>query len=158
MMDGMKRRTLLATVVAAALAAATPVLAVGSADELVSQLRAQGYTDIDVTRTLLGRVRILARSDRQQREIIFNPRTGEILRDYWESYATASGGSGGSIIDPSDDDAGDDDNSGSGSGSSGSGSGSSNSDNDNDNDNDNSGSGSSGSGSGSSDNDNDNDN
>lgn len=49
---------------------------------IVSQLRAQGYTNIDVGRTLLGRGRITAQSRDLNREIIFNPATGAILRDF----------------------------------------------------------------------------
>lgn len=40
-----------------------------------------GYSDILVSRTLLGRVKIEADGDEGRREIIVNPRTGEILRD-----------------------------------------------------------------------------
>ena len=53
-------------------------------DQIVSQLTAQGFTRIEVSRTLLGRVKIEARSPRLERELVFNPVTGEILRDYWE--------------------------------------------------------------------------
>lgn len=60
-----------------------------SADELVdqvtSQLAQQGYSEIHITRTFLGRIRIEASADGQYREIILNPRTGEILRDYWDN-------------------------------------------------------------------------
>ena len=48
---------------------------------VVAQLRGQGYRDIDVERTMLGRVRIVAAKGTRTREIILNPRTGEILRD-----------------------------------------------------------------------------
>lgn len=49
---------------------------------IVSQLRAQGYTNIEIGRTLLGRGRITAQSRDLNREIIFNPATGAILRDF----------------------------------------------------------------------------
>lgn len=49
---------------------------------VVVQLRAMGYTDITVSFTLLGRAQILAVSSQHTREIVLNPRTGEILRDY----------------------------------------------------------------------------
>ncbi len=52
------------------------------ADEIVRQLRQIGYSEVDVTRTLLGRERIVARSKERSREIVVNPRTGEILRDF----------------------------------------------------------------------------
>jgi len=50
-------------------------------DSVVGQLRGQGYRDIDVARTMLGRVRIVGTRRGATREIILNPRTGEILRD-----------------------------------------------------------------------------
>ena len=53
-------------------------------DQIVSQLTAQGFTRIEVSRTLLGRVKIEARSPSLERELVFNPVTGEILRDYWQ--------------------------------------------------------------------------
>lgn len=61
-------------------------------DAITRQLRAQGYRSIEVSRTLLGRARIVARRPGEQREIIVNPRTGEILRDYWQSGKTSTGG------------------------------------------------------------------
>ena len=52
-------------------------------DTILSELRQQGYTEITIRRTLLGRTRIVAESDQFYREIVFNPSTGTILRDYW---------------------------------------------------------------------------
>lgn len=100
--------------------------------QIISQLQAQGYARIHVTRTWLGRVRIEAEGPGREREIIFNPTTGEILRDYWEIDDDHTGGGGvlpSSVSESSgsdDDDDDDDDNSGSG---------------DDDDDDDNSGSG-----------------
>ena len=54
-------------------------------DQIVTQLTTQGFTRIEVSRTLLGRVKIEARSDSLDRELVFNPSTGEILRDYWRA-------------------------------------------------------------------------
>lgn len=73
---------------------AFPALGADLADGIVSQLRAQGFTSVDVSTTLLGRVRILAESGASRREIVLNPRTGEILRDYEEilSDGAALGG------------------------------------------------------------------
>ena len=48
---------------------------------VVAQLRGQGYREVNVERTMLGRVRIVAAKNGGTREIILNPRTGEILRD-----------------------------------------------------------------------------
>ncbi len=70
-------------------------------DFLVRELKIQGFSNITVSRTWLGRVRIVATSDRFKREIIANPRTGEILRDYWSKIANGSGSV--DILDPNDD-------------------------------------------------------
>ena len=115
----MKRRHFLMTAVAA-VAAAHPAFAQDIVSAIRAQLRAQGYTSISVTRTLLGRRRIFAKSDEYQREIIVNPRTGEILRDYWtllpgvvatpdNDMQIVSGGSDSSDDDDDDDDDKDDD-------------------------------------------------
>ena len=71
------------------------------ADAVVQQLREQGYVEFAVTRTLLGRVRVVALAPGgEQREIVFNPATGEILRDYSEA---ADGGSAAPrVLDRSD--------------------------------------------------------
>lgn len=53
--------------------------------QIVGQLRGQGYDKITVRRTLLGRLRLVAQGAGQRREIIVNPNTGEILRDFWSS-------------------------------------------------------------------------
>jgi hypothetical protein len=107
--------------------------------DLVLMLQEQGYTRFWVTRTWLGRLRIRAISDTFRREIIMNPKTGEILRDFWELIGV-QGESKSGLFDPDDDDGyheyadddddddvddddDDDDNSGSGSSNSGSGSG-----------------------------------
>ncbi len=74
----MDRETLLAAALGFGISLAAPALAADFGETLVAQLRGQGYTDISVTRTLLGRIRIFAISTQFQREIIVNPRTGEI--------------------------------------------------------------------------------
>ncbi len=86
----MTRRTL---VLAAALLVFTGPMAMAASfeDSVVDQLRAQGYSEISVSRTLLGRAQIIATSAGEWREIILNPRTGEILRDY--SQRTEADGS-----------------------------------------------------------------
>ena len=70
------------------------------ADAVVRQLREQGYVEFAVTRTLLGRVRVVALApDGEQREIVFNPATGEILRDYSEA---ADGSAAPRVLDRPD--------------------------------------------------------
>jgi len=51
-------------------------------DELVRELGDAGYTRIEVGRTLLGRIRILAHGEEKRREIVLSPSNGLILRDY----------------------------------------------------------------------------
>lgn len=137
----MKRTHLAAAVLALAFAAGG-ARANGVVDAIIGDLRAQGYAQIDISRTLLGRTRIEAESTSYHREIIIDPRTGEILRDYWEILTDASGqpvttnppsvvsggglpgtgGGTGSSGSTTDDDDEDDDSSGSGSSGSNSGS------------------------------------
>ncbi len=62
----------------ASLALADPV-----SDGIVVQLREQGFRHITITRTWLGRVLILGYVDEGEREIVLNPNTGEVLRDYF---------------------------------------------------------------------------
>ena len=83
---------------------AVPGLAAAQSPEdcYVSQLRNQGFDEITVSRTLLGRVRIEAISDRYERELVFHPRTGVILRDQWQEIGEAQGEF--LLIDPDDDD------------------------------------------------------
>ena len=77
-------RGVVALLVASALAAA-PAAAQSRYDQAVesvrSQLDAQGYTVSDVGRTLLGHVRVTARKEDRRRELVFDLRTGEVLRD-----------------------------------------------------------------------------
>ena len=86
----MKRREFL-TGIAVGLALASPAAAQDIVDSILGQLRKQGYRSIVQERTLLGRVRIVADRKDGEREIILNPRTGEILRDLW---IPVDGGSG----------------------------------------------------------------
>lgn len=80
-----------------------------------------------MSRTLLGRTRFVATSDQYRREIILNPRTGEILRDLWllldgeagggvrildQGSGHSSSGSGSGGGSPADDDDDDDDHDG----------------------------------------------
>ena len=87
-------------------------------DQLVQQLTNEGYAKVKVSRTLLGRRRIVAFSNTRRREIILNPRTGEILRDYWEEIGESGGSASGlfnndieegEIEDEDDDDDDDED-------------------------------------------------
>lgn len=50
--------------------------------DVLRALRFQGYREIWFERTLLNRIRIVAERRGRSREIVIDPRTGEILRDY----------------------------------------------------------------------------
>ena len=104
----MKRRSFLLMTSAAGASVAFPAYA-DYVNSVRDQLRQQGYRQISVSSTMLGRTRIVAKSKTGTREIIMNPRTGEILRDLWSS---AQGSSGPSIVgsDADDPDDGQDDN------------------------------------------------
>lgn len=67
---------------------------------IVEQLKAAGFTEIRLTRTWLGRVRIVATNDSFRRELILNPRTNEVLRDLWVNVGTGVAGTG--LFDPDD--------------------------------------------------------
>lgn len=66
------------------LSVAAPSFAETIEESVVRQLREQGFTEFEVERTFLGRIKIEAKSPTLEREIVINPNTGEILRDYWE--------------------------------------------------------------------------
>lgn len=50
--------------------------------QVIRSLQAQGYQVLEQSYTFLGRLRIVAQNGSLQREIVVNPGTGEILRDY----------------------------------------------------------------------------
>ncbi|CAN0605334.1 unnamed protein product, partial [Ectocarpus sp. 12 AP-2014] len=108
-------------------------------DRIVSVLREDGYGEIRISRTLLGRMRFVGLRMDARREIVVNPNSGVVLRDYVRFLnrslgGSSSSGSSGNYDDDDDyddDDHDDDDNSGPGNSS------------DDDDDKDSSGSGSS---------------
>ena len=61
---------------------AGPGTAQTAEDRILAALHDQGYEILQKQRTLLGRMWLLAENDEVRREIVFNPGTGEILRDY----------------------------------------------------------------------------
>ncbi len=85
-------------------------------DRVIEELTEDGYQEIRISKTLLGRMRFVAIKPRHRREIVVNPRTGVILRDYIQILN--NGGNGGSLSggassgrddDDDDDDYDDDD-------------------------------------------------
>ncbi|WP_372839528.1 hypothetical protein [Phaeovulum sp.] len=74
----------LAALATALMLSAGAALGLGlSADQIVQQLRNQGYGEITISRTFLGRTRIVAIGALGRREIIIDPRNGVILRDLY---------------------------------------------------------------------------
>lgn len=79
----MSRMILILFALALVFASAPAAVHAGVAeDSIVEQLKDQGFKRMRITRTLLGRTRIVATSPEIRREIVVNPATGEILRDY----------------------------------------------------------------------------
>ena len=72
----------LLVVVALATAALPHAAQADTRDQIIAEMKAQGFTRITVQGTLLGRTRILAERPGGRREVVINPRTGVILRDY----------------------------------------------------------------------------
>jgi len=72
----------------------------GAVADVLGALRSQGYHEIWFERTLLNRVRIVAERRGTSREIVLDPRTGDILRDYSESESgqVPAGASGGIVL------------------------------------------------------------
>ncbi len=123
-------------------------------DRIVRELREDGYSDIRLFRTFLGRLRFIGEDGRSRREIIVSPTTGVILRDYvrffdldddedderddeeddenddYDDDDYDDGESDGESSDDDESDSDDDESDNSGSGSSNSGSGSDDDDDD----------------------------
>ena len=93
----------LLSVCAVCLALSGPVSGGPAEDNVIRQLSEQGFSQIEVSRTWLGRSRIVSRRGDMVREIIINPLTGEILRDYWR---TRSRGEGQTLFNPPSGEAG----------------------------------------------------
>ena len=74
------RKILLALAILAA--SALPGRADTPEELIVAALEVQGYHLVQRDRTWLGRIWIVVESDEVRREIVFNPGTGEIMRDY----------------------------------------------------------------------------
>lgn len=92
----MNRRIFLIGVAGLALAAGA-ALAADPAQVVIDRLRTEGFENITAARTFIGRIRITASKRGQSREVVIDPRTGEILRDLIRATSTvaAASGSGG---------------------------------------------------------------
>jgi len=74
------KKLLLAVGVLAAMA--SPVWSRTIEEQVLASLEGQGYVILEHGYTFLGRLRIVAENGLYHREIVVNPGTGEILRDY----------------------------------------------------------------------------
>ncbi len=63
-------------------------------DKIITILREDGFSEVRISRTLLGRMRFVAENAEQRREIVVNPATGVILRDYVRFLTGDEGTSG----------------------------------------------------------------
>lgn len=87
----MNRRVFLLTS-AGSLLLASPVLAATSyEDDVARGLVSQGFAITSKRRTLLGRVRFTASRGEMRREVVVDPSSGEILRDYTQQTGDAGG-------------------------------------------------------------------
>ncbi|MBM7066179.1 hypothetical protein [Actibacterium sp. 188UL27-1] len=99
----MLKRLLIVFVLAFAIPAPMVAQAQSGVSQIERQLQSQGYTSIRASRTILGRIRIVAMRGDTTREIVYNPSTGVIMRDF---SRRRGGGSSATILDPGDDDTG----------------------------------------------------
>jgi hypothetical protein len=88
-------RILPALVLALILSSAAPPAAAGPAEDWAALLRAEGYAQIVVRRSLLGRIWIIATGPDGTREVVIDPFTGEVLRDFTTSTRYADRGRDG---------------------------------------------------------------
>ena len=80
---------------AAAALIAGPGFAQNYETDIMAQLQGQGYQGIALSHTWLGRTRIVATLNGDLREIVFDPNTGEILRDLSRSLVADNGSNSG---------------------------------------------------------------
>ncbi|WP_417720935.1 hypothetical protein [Salipiger sp.] len=85
----MRRRLLLLGLAGLLAGSGAPAAARTGLDDLLAGIAADGFEILQVGRTWLGRIRILAQSPGEQREIVYSPSTGEILRDYTSARSGA---------------------------------------------------------------------
>ena len=78
-------------------------------DRIVQELRREDYREIRISRTLLGRMRFVAIRPDARREIVVNPTTGVILRDYIRYTRSSSRSDDEDDDDDEDNDDEDDD-------------------------------------------------
>ena len=69
---------------------AAPVARAETPEEIVAQMQAEGLRSIEVSTTWLRRIRIVGEGQSGAREVVIDPRNGEVLRDF-TAPATAGG-------------------------------------------------------------------
>ncbi|WP_444462697.1 hypothetical protein [Rhodobacter capsulatus] len=69
---------------------AAPVARAETPEEIVAQMQAEGFRSIEVSTTWLRRIRIVGEGQSGAREVVIDPRNGEVLRDF-TAPATAGG-------------------------------------------------------------------
>lgn len=109
----MNRRAFILSAAICAASCGAPVFAKTVADEVEADLVRKGYTITSSQRTFLGRIKINAAKGRKRREVVVDPASGEVLRDYSDisgeensgtSSAASAGASGNTAGDDEDDD------------------------------------------------------
>lgn len=55
-------------------------------EKYTARLKQQGFQEIEIERTWLGRLRFYAYAPGVERELVVNRKSGEILRDYWLEF------------------------------------------------------------------------
>lgn len=71
-----------ALVAPAAAVAQTGEVTLSPAERVIAALQTRGYRILLQERTFFGRLRIVAENAEHRREVVINPGTGELLRDY----------------------------------------------------------------------------
>ncbi len=100
----MLRRTFIATAITALAVMASPVFGQSTVDSITSEMQRGGFNRVQVRRTLLGRIRIVGESRDTKREIVLNPNTGLILRDFTTAKPVSDTSRDEENEDPGDDD------------------------------------------------------
>ena len=77
----MIRRTFLRLLVVVAIGLAAGAALAEPVDDIIAEIREQGFDIVRVQTTWLGRVRIIAQNASYRREVVIDPTTGEIRRD-----------------------------------------------------------------------------
>ena len=90
-----RRRFLLSAASFAAIPVSATAAHASVEDKVAARLRREGYRIVQRKRTWLGRVRFIAVRSREERELVLDPSSGEILRDYSTTVSVASDGPSG---------------------------------------------------------------